>query len=172
MWARGWGTPSHWAQHLCPQSACQSNVGLWPWCVEGRGCQPLWVEGCQAFLHHVIHPAQAAVNGQNLTVSGRLPSICAHPPLGGGLCVPRASTVTTSRGRSRQTLGVCSVSSPGAHSPGFLPRRETDRITVRSAGPWGLVCPRLTFFYDALSQARPCTPLVKQLTPALPPHCS
>ena len=62
MWALGWGTPSHWAQCLCPQPACLSNMGLWPWCMEGRGCQPLWVEGCQAFLHHVIHPAQAAVS--------------------------------------------------------------------------------------------------------------
>ena len=26
--------------------------------------------------------------------------------------------------------------SPEAHSPGFLPGRETDRITVQTAGPW------------------------------------
>lgn len=77
-----------------------------------------------------------------------------HLPPGGGLCVPTAFTVTTSRGHSGQTLGVCSVPSPGAHSPGFLPRRDT-----------GSQCELLTlgfrllsshFFMIPLSQAIPC----------------
>ena len=78
-----------------------------------------------------------------------------HPPPGGGLCVPTAYTVTTSRGHSGQTLGVCSVPSPGAHSPGFLPRRDTGS-QCKLLDP-GVQTPSAhIFFYDTLSQAIPC----------------
>ena len=119
-------------------------------------------------------PARAAFNGRNLTASLGIYTLSLHTRPLEVDCVPTAYTVTTSRGRSGQPLNVSSVPSPEAHSPGFLPGRETDRITVRRAGPWGS---------DSLSSHSFMIPSHRQylacfftceigLTPTLPPRCS
>ena len=100
-------------------------------------------------------PTRAAFNGQNLTVSLGTCTPSLHTcPLDMD-CVPRAYTVTTSKGRCGQPFRVCSVLSPEPLPQASSPHRETQD---HSANRWtlGLSLPQLTFFYDALSQARPC----------------
>ena len=83
-------------------------------------------------------PTRAAFNGQNLTVSLGICTPSLHTCSLDMDCVPRAYTVTTSRGRCGQPFRVCSVLSPEP-LPQASSHTGRHRITVRIAGPWGSV---------------------------------